>query len=299
MIFALLKNAPGDPHLEKNLGQLLTETMTNPGSLFRAQLMYQTALACRHTEEFALDLACAVEYFHSASLLLDDMPFMDDATQRRGRVCPHLLHGEETVMLGALGLIARAYALVGKSLSGFPTTLQQQAHTLVERCMGIAGILNGQAHDLQFRSSKASRRDCQAIALAKTGSLLKLCLVLPALVARQPELIMLNQRRLSVYWGLLYQAMDDAKDIWAGVVPTGKSSGRDQSLGRPNVVRHRGVEAAIHDMRRLGSLGQGSVESMIRVESAFSFLEPFQAFLLGRLEEVILHGGNASGAGAA
>ena len=66
----------------------------------------------------AKDLAIALEYFHTASLLFDDLPCMDNASERRGVPCVHLAFGEAGAILAALALINRAYALSWRAVSG-------------------------------------------------------------------------------------------------------------------------------------------------------------------------------------
>jgi geranylgeranyl diphosphate synthase type II len=39
--------------------------------------------------KIALPTVCAVEFAHAASLVLDDLPSMDDAEMRRGKPCTH------------------------------------------------------------------------------------------------------------------------------------------------------------------------------------------------------------------
>ena len=45
----------------------------------------------------ALAVAAAVESFHTASLVLDDLPSMDDSETRRGRPSTHRTHGEALI----------------------------------------------------------------------------------------------------------------------------------------------------------------------------------------------------------
>src|SRR5215218_5530123 len=59
----------------------------------------------------ALNVACAVEFLHGSSLIIDDLPCMDDAGMRRNRRTLHLVFGEGTAMLAALALLNQSYAL--------------------------------------------------------------------------------------------------------------------------------------------------------------------------------------------
>ena len=61
-----------------------------------------------------LPAGCAVEMVHTASLILDDLPSMDDARSRRGRPACHVAHGEATAILAAFALLNRAYEILAE-----------------------------------------------------------------------------------------------------------------------------------------------------------------------------------------
>ncbi len=52
--------------------------------------------------------AAAVELIHCASLIIDDLPCMDDETTRRGVPCTHVKFGESTAILAAFALVSIA-----------------------------------------------------------------------------------------------------------------------------------------------------------------------------------------------
>src|SRR5262245_5362209 len=54
-------------------------------------------------------LACCVELLHTASLVLDDLPSMDDALLRRGRPTLHRATDEATAILAAEALLVLAF----------------------------------------------------------------------------------------------------------------------------------------------------------------------------------------------
>ena len=56
----------------------------------------------------ALVPAMSVEMFHCASLIIDDLPCMDDELMRRSRPCTHVVYGEATAILAAFSLVALA-----------------------------------------------------------------------------------------------------------------------------------------------------------------------------------------------
>ena len=271
--------------VEPQLGGALRRTLSQPGSLVRARLAYEMARAFQMPDAQAKQLAIAIEYLHTASLLFDDLPCMDDATERRGGPCVHRVHGEAAAMLAALGLVNRAYALLWQGLADCPSDRQTRAVDCVEQCLGVTGLLNGQSQDLNYLDLPEHRRWPEKIAAKKTAPLIRLALVLPALAggAGPAETLLMN--RLAVYWGIGYQILDDLKD--AGWLPgrTGKTGARDEALHRPNLALADGAELAVLRLERLLGLADAAMEQLLALLPAAIFLtdlrSQFQAGLAG------------------
>lgn len=247
---------PAGPAIEAHLQAVVEDTLSRPGSLFRAQLVYAGALRRGMPATAARELAVAVEYFHSASLLFDDLPAMDDARERRGHPCAHLRHGEAAAMLGALALINQGYHLLWRVFARLPAARGAAASRLVNECLGLRGILDGQARDLHFQSSARGESEVAAVAVGKTVTLIRLTLLLPAICgsAGREERALLE--RLAKAWGRAYQATDDFKDLLMEAAETGKSPRRDTQLGRPNLPAAIGLAAASRRLREWLSEGR-------------------------------------------
>ena len=56
-----------------------------------------------------------MELVHASSLILDDLPSMDDAPLRRGRPSNHLEFGEAIAILAAFGLLNLAYGTLARA----------------------------------------------------------------------------------------------------------------------------------------------------------------------------------------
>lgn len=249
---ALLRHLPAAARGEPRLLAALRQGAEHPGKLVRGRLVLAAARSHRLARARALELACAVEYFHTASLLLDDLPCMDDAALRRGQTCVHRRHGEATAILAALALINRAYALVGRALADHPRTVRLRAVALLDRALGVAGLVGGQAWDLAFVRTDRSPALVGRIAAGKTGALLDLAVRLPAALARPGPAERRALAALCVYWGQLYQVADDLADLGGRGMPD-KTAGRDRALARPNLALALGparAEARFHRLAR-------------------------------------------------
>lgn len=259
---ALRAHSPAAGSTQPNLSRALNDAIANPGQLVRARLACKGCAALHLPEAHGLALACAVEYFHIASLIFDDLPCMDDSVTRRGRTCLHRVHGEATAILAALALINRAYALVHEVLNAQPPTNRERAAIWVERLLGANGILEGQARDLHFGGSSRSPREVLRVAAKKTGTLFLLCVYLPSLLGANSVRQDRALRALCIYWGLMYQIADDLNDVLSPSTETGKTTGRDQALNRPNYVHAAGVAEARARLSRLLTLSNHAVETL-------------------------------------
>jgi geranylgeranyl pyrophosphate synthase len=279
-----------EPHLHASLERVLG----NPGSLIRPQIVARMFAAYGLHESHATELGIALEYFHTASLLFDDLPCMDDAAERRGAPATHIEFGEAGAILTALALINRAYALTWKSVASCNPDRQTDALDYIERYLGIAGLLNGQSMDLNYASLrlKNQRKDhhvTEAIAIDKTVSLIRLTLVLPGILgAASPDELQLLDR-VAVCWGLTYQIVDDLKDVLHTSEKSGKTVSRDISMGRPNIALAIGIAAAVHRLTRLISIGDRMLQRLVDLRPGVAFLQDLRLQLDAEANEIIDH----------
>lgn len=264
---------PLPDHLEAHLKEALTRVLHNHGSLIRPEIVLELALAYNLSEAAAIDLAIGLEYFHTASLLFDDLPSMDDAIERRGTPCVHIEFGDSGAILAGLALINRAYFLTWRAVAHCNPAQQPKALECLERHLGVGGLLHGQSMDLHYASLPRGRETAEQIAKGKTVSLMRLTLVLPAILggASSKELHLLN--RVALFWGLSYQITDDLKDVLQSSSESGKTTSRDQSLGRPNIALILGISAAVERLERFIAMGDSIVRKLVALKPSLCFLE--------------------------
>lgn len=157
-----------------------------------------------------LPFAVAVELVHCASLILDDLPAMDDAASRRGAPALHKQVGEADAILAAFGLLARAFPLAA-AVNDDGGELGRRLVEILESAAGAAGMCEGQSLDLAFDGS-GGLAALRAIHRLKTGSLFRTALHGGALIAgATPE----QCGRILDYGdalGVAFQIADDLRD---------------------------------------------------------------------------------------
>lgn len=279
-------------NLEPTLNGALRYLLDHPGSMVRPRLVYRIATTYGVDKLTAIDLAVALEYFHTASLLFDDLPCMDNASMRRGAPCVHLAYGESGAILAALALINRAYSLVWQAVAASPIEIRRSALRYLERHLGVHGLLNGQSLDLNYQSLPHTLASTERVASGKTVSLIAVTLILPAMVggASRREVQLLE--RISRYWGLAYQVVDDLKDVLEDPSTIGKTTARDASLDRPNIVLAIGIPASLKRLTRLMHAGDYALERLLAARRSFVFLREFRDTLQEELNRVIESAGS-------
>ena len=268
----LVLNNPAGPAAEPHLRAALDEALASLGGMMRAGLIMEAAVCHALDRAVAAQLACAVEYWHQASLILDDLPCMDDAAHRRGRPSLHRTHGEATAILAALALINRAYALVQHAFIADSIEVRQGAINLIEPALGPAGILSGQAWDLHYGGGAPSAREVGRIAWHKTGALMRLTVSLPLLPSGAWQQEHRSLRAICLYWALAYQALDDLRDVATTSNASGKTAGRDVALHRPNLTIALGMDMAERRIGRLLRLAASKIEALIRRDKKWIYL---------------------------
>lgn len=240
----LLERGPSAGLLDDVLDPLppaARDALLSPGKRVRPGLVFLSGALFGAQEERLLDPACAVEMVHAASLALDDLPSMDDATTRRGRPALHTVHGEDLAILAGVTLIVRAFGVLADS--GLSSVRPAPALDLVSRladAAGLWGLASGQSLDLRTGEAEASFDRLETIHARKTGALFVAAAEFGAVLggARPKELAAVRSYAKNV--GLAFQIVDDLLER-QDPARTGKHARRAPT---PTFARHVGEEGA-------------------------------------------------------
>ena len=154
--------------------------------------------------------------------------------------------------------------------------------SFIEQCLGVGGLLNGQSFDLHYSTLPRTLDTTERIARGKTVSLIRLTLVLPAMLGEASDRELHQIERISVFWGLSYQIVDDLKDVLQSSAQTGKTSARDLMLDRPNIATVIGIRGAVRRLTRLIDLGDRALSSLLISRPELDFLERLRGELQAR-----------------
>jgi geranylgeranyl diphosphate synthase type II len=223
-------------HGVERLNEALRAAVFPGGKRWRPILTLLGTMTAGGSTQSALPIACAIEFLHTSSLILDDLPAMDDAQLRRGRAALHLIYGEGLALLAALALLNQAYALLARAGTG---RLTAEA----ARCIGTDGMIGGQAADLDIRASRGNSHALASRQL-KTTALARLTISAGAIASGADEQDVAALARYGECLGAAYQICDDLLDEFGESATIGKNVGQDARHLRSTVTSQFGAEGA-------------------------------------------------------
>jgi geranylgeranyl pyrophosphate synthase len=175
-------------------------------------------------------LAAAVEFVHSASLALDDLPAMDDAMLRRGEPALHVKHGEALAILASIALLMSSTAIVARGLesSRLDKNERMRVLALLGDTVGFDGMAAGQWADLSKMGPGADLKVIEFIHRRKTGKLFDLCLTGAARLCRASDADYAALEAFGKNVGLAFQVKDDLLDLRGDAAVLGKEARKDR-----------------------------------------------------------------------
>ncbi|MGZ8797971.1 MAG: polyprenyl synthetase family protein [Thermoanaerobaculia bacterium] len=249
----------------KPLLEPLRRSITSQGKRVRGLLTLAVGEALGRKPGQLLDAAAAMEMIHTSSLILDDLPAMDDAVLRRGVPVLHRQFGEDLAILAAVALLNQAYGLVAANHAAVKPR-RWSGEQLVQRvvdAVGWDGMIAGESVDLHSEGSKLDFDTLEFIHSRKTGALFVAAAAVGAMLANAGAATL---RRIEVYaknLGLAFQITDDVLDVTADAKQLGKDVGKDEQ--KLTFVKLAGVEGA----RKLtGELVETSLEALAPMRAA-------------------------------
>lgn len=234
---------PPADHQPESVHGAMSYALTGRGKRLRPVLTLVVAEMFGRPSPVILDLACTIEMIHACSLVLDDLPMMDDAQLRRGRPTTHRVYGEATATLAAFALLNRVFELVAERshrLRMKRYTPEDLIHLLTS-AIGSRGLIGGQALDLE-QSQDLDLERLEYIHAHKTGALFTAAAELGAMAADARRRDLAAVTRYAKNLGLSFQITDDLLDVTASSADTGKDS--DQDGDKLTFVKLLGTEGA-------------------------------------------------------
>ncbi len=260
------------PPSGRPLAAAMHHALSTPGKRLRPLLLLLTATQLGETVEAALDAACAVEMVHAASLVLDDLPCMDDAPLRRGKPSTHVRFGEDVAVLTGIALLNQSYLLLART-SPLASANRLEMIEVLAGAVGMEGLVAGQ--ELDLRDSMTNLAGLREAHHRKTGVLFMAAVNLGGLIGGAIVAEHLALERFAAELGLAFQARDDVSDA----VETEPGGGPVRST----LISLLGREGAVQEAEgRLAAAKRALVSGGARLEALGAYVD----LLMGERDRV-------------
>ncbi len=222
----------------------LQRSLLASGKRVRGILTLAAGEAAGCKAEKLIDAAAAMEMIHTCSLILDDLPAMDDATLRRGAPTLHRQFGEDLAILTAVSLLNQAYGLIAKNHAALNPRQwpSQQVIRRVVDAVGWDGTIAGEAVDLHSEESRLDFDTLEFIHSRKTGALFVAAAAVGAMLANMSAAALGRIEVFAKNLGLAFQITDDILDVVGDPEQLGKDVRKDDQ--RLTFVKLAGVDGA-------------------------------------------------------
>jgi len=207
------------------LSGAMRHALLAPSKRVRPVLLFLVAEPEEGQTQTVLDVGCAVEMVHTASLILDDLPCMDDAQMRRQRPTTHVAFGQATAILGAIALLTRAFGIIA-GLDDVPAPTRARLAQVLADAVGWDGLVAGQEIDVNGRAAVVEPLQIDQLNWLKTGVLFVAAAEMGAILRGLEDDKIASVREFARHFGLAFQTADDLLDK-SSVAVAGKDVNKD------------------------------------------------------------------------
>jgi geranylgeranyl diphosphate synthase type II len=193
--------------------------------------------------------ALATEFFHTASLVVDDLPSMDDDDERRSKASTHKVFGEAVALLTSYALISAGYMSLAKNaelircMEGVQFQGKDRICLVLENVAyntGLYGATGGQFLDLV--PPDLSLSTLKEIIHKKTISLFEISFVSGWLFGggKSKELPLVKQA--AFHFGMAFQIADDLND-------KEQDKKNNRTINTANILGEKNAKQMFHEER--------------------------------------------------
>lgn len=229
------------------LHDLATHIIQSGGKRLRPLLVLLASHACNYQGDKHLYLAAMVEFFHTATLLHDDV--IDDSSLRRGKKTAHKIWGNKaSILVGDYFFIQYMQLLL--HVGHFPIM-----HLFTSLCQKISV---GEIQQLENRHNPLLAEEAYFDTIrAKTSFLFAASAKIGGMISEQSASIEQGLYDYGLYLGNAFQLIDDMLDYCSDAQTLGKNIGDDLADGKATLP-------LIYALKHASSKDQAAIHSCIK-----------------------------------
>ena len=265
---------------EKVLNDSMEYSLMAGGKRLRPILVIATYELFKNDIEKCFPYAVAIEMVHNFSLIHDDLPGIDNDDFRHGRPTNHKQYNEATAILAGDGLLNSAYIVISEDLKNSnKENLDKKLQIFNEFSTSVDRMIAGEYVDTEYEGKEIQERYLDYIHKNKTGTLLRLCVRMGAILADCSEE---DLERLTTYAeeiGLAFQIKDDILSEEGNEEILGKPVGNDKEKKKCTYISKYGLEES---KQKLGILIKQAIEQVESYGEKSKFLKDLALYIQNR-----------------
>ncbi len=234
--------------------------MESGGKRLRPLLVLLASNACQYEGQAHIALAAMVEFFHTATLLHDDV--VDESTLRRGRETANNIWGSKASILVGDYLFTQSIELMVDS--GTPEILKLFSNTALE-------ISCGEVKQLSNRHNPAlTFEEYFEVIRAKTALLFAAAACIGPMLAHKTKAVQDSLYAYGLHLGNAFQLIDDALDYCSDAKTIGKNIGDDLADGKATLPIIHALQHGTAQQKQqiITSLQKGTLEYLPEILQA-------------------------------
>lgn len=221
--------------------------------------------------------ATALELLHTYSLIHDDLPAMDNDDLRRGKPTNHKKFGAGMATLAGDGLLTLAFQWVNDNQ--LPVTTRSELSLALAKAAGPAGMVAGQARDIEGEHLELTLDQLRYLHRQKTGALLRYAVLAGGIITDQDAPVKRLLAEFGAQFGLAFQIYDDLMDVLGTTEEMGKAVHKDAGEHKNTYPGLLGVQGAEEQLHRALAQARNSQKKLSQQTGCdFSAYDEFLAY---------------------
>ncbi|WP_191986210.1 polyprenyl synthetase family protein [Levilactobacillus huananensis] len=202
----------------------------------------------------------ALELLHTYSLIHDDLPAMDNDDLRRGEPTNHVKFGAGMATLAGDGLLTLAFQWL--TATDLDSAVQAELVASLAQAAGPAGMVAGQAKDIQSEAVDLPLADLRVLHKEKTGALLHYAVAAGLIMGGVPLAEREAYLRFADAFGLAFQIYDDILDVVGTAAELGKATQKDAVEAKNTYPGKLGLQGANQELIQTIAAGQAALNDL-------------------------------------
>ena len=255
----LEKYLPKVEGLQKKVYMAMREAIAAGGKRIRPIFIWESYKVFEVEEpdiNKVLSYMAAIEMIHTASLIHDDLPCIDNDRLRRGRDTTWVAFGENMAVLTGDAFFIEAFDVIARDMLN---KFESEANKA-----GMKGMIGGEVIDVEYTGKAVDKKVLGVIYSLKTSALIEASMLIGSVLgmAGNGELAIIEEAARSV--GMAFQIRDDILDATSSTEVLGKTAGLDEKNNKSNYVSLYGLDKAKKECHRLSKEAKDLLLSLDR-----------------------------------